>query len=220
MLGLIRNRVEQKGQVILCARHHAKSFNYIISFKAVHFTEDEMKHRETRWQPKVIQQIRGGARTWTQAAYLRALLIITVPQLSTQERQEREWKQGKKQGLECRGKQGSIPESVYALFRCLVLWIFCVNCSVRTLFSGDQLSQLGHMYNIKRHFFFLIDLTWFSYLNWAHYIENILVCCGHNGLVALNTGQRAGHVSEDLAGGEYTGPNRTLSPVMEEMLKI
>lgn len=44
--------------------------------------------------------------------------------------------------------------------------------------SGELLSKLSP--------FFLVYFTWVSYLYWAWKIENILICCGNNGLVALN----------------------------------
>lgn len=73
------------------------------------------------------------------------------------------------QGLECRGEWARQHSRISVCsFQGLGPGVFCINCSSRTLFSGDQLSQAGQMCRGA----YLVDLTILicepSLLNWKY----------------------------------------------------
>lgn len=119
------------------------------------------------------------------------MFIIIVPLLSMLREGRRDGERGKRRPV-VQKKAGQHARVYVYSFQVLVLWVFCTNCSSRTLSSGDQLSQSGQM---CREVFFSSDLPWFS-------SELSLLNCEYSDVLwnnGLHTGKRACCVSEDLS---------------------
>lgn len=135
-------RVEQMGQVICRTLCKKLQLCYVVSSSKQSILQMRKWVTEKPRQSSKLEVEPGPeSRLPSSGARVRNHCPTAV---SAQGRRKRQGKGGK-QSLVCRRKQGSRPKSVYILFRCLVLWVFCMNCSSRTLFSGDQLSQSRQM---------------------------------------------------------------------------